>query len=281
MSDALYTVPMNGFLLQLQRHPQAAITCRTVVEDGTFRIQVGRKFFRTTPQETAQILNTPGFDTMPGTERYTVIMDIVKALSVLTDSSATAMGPIDSWQGPSSKRPRTKKEGSFLEIALTPRHYTYARKLRGLSGYAFYEMLTTEPLQRKDLTSFSQCSVLLDVGLLLTPAWASIGWLPLSEDRSWLSYSWTAYPLSPLAEEWARGVRNPETEFFLVTAWFNPLANVACSKQTPAKQQELNGLQRWGLTTPAVVEEKLRLHYGLTPNGEEIPRIPLQQQPPW
>jgi hypothetical protein len=273
---------MKGFLLQLQRHPQAAITCRTVVEDGVFLMQVGRKFFRTTPEETAQILNTPGFDAMPGTERYGVIMDVVKALSLLEeDSPGTTTGPTDTRQRTLPKRPRTKKEGTFLEIALTPRHYTYARKLRGRPGYAFYDILTTESLQRKDLDSFSQRSILLDAGLLLTPAWTSIGWLPLSEDRSWISYSWTAYPLPPIEEEWARGVRNPETEFFLVTEWFNPIDNVAYSEQTPAKQEELNGLQRWGLTTPAVVEEKLRLHYGLTPTGEARPRFPLQQQPPW
>jgi hypothetical protein len=272
---------MKGFLLQLQRHPKAAITCRTVVEDGVFLLQVGRKFFRTTPEETAQILSTPGFDAMPGTERYGVIMDVVKALSLLDEDSPGTTGPIDSRQSTLPKRPKTKKEGSFLEIALTPRHYTYARKLRGRSGYAFYDILTTEPLQRKDLDSFSQCSILLNASLLFTPTWASIGWLPLSEDRSWISYSWTAYPLPPVGEEWARGVRNPETEFFLVTQWFNPIDNVAYSEQTPAKQEELNGLQRWGLTTPAVAEEKLRLHYGLATTGESTPRFPLQQQPPW
>jgi hypothetical protein len=272
---------MNGFLLQLQRHPRATITCRTVVEQGAFLLQVGRKFFRTTPQETAQILNTPGFDALSNIERYTVILDVVKALSVLTDSPQATTESPDSQPSSSTKRSRTKKEGSFLEIALTPRHYTYARKLRGLSGYAIYDLLTTEPLPRKELASFSQCTVLLDVGLIFAPTWTSIGWLPLSEDRSWISYSWTAYPLPFVDEEWARGIRNPETEFFLVTEWFNPFANVAYSKQTPAKKQALNGLQRWGLTTPAVVEEKLRLHYGLTLTGEEIPRVPLQQQPPW
>jgi len=272
---------MNGFLLQLQRHPQAAITCRTVVEDGVFLLQVGRKFFRTTPEETAQILNTPGFDAMLGIERYTVIMDVVNALSVLTDSPDTITGPTARPPSTLPKRPRTKKEGSFLEIALTPRHYTYARKLRGLSGYAFYDLLTTEPLPRKELASFSQRAVLLDVGLLRTPAWTSIGWLPLSEDRSWISYSWTAHSLFNQAE-WDKGIRNTEeTEFFLVTSWYNPAEHRAYSKQTPAKKQELNGLQRWGLTTPAVVEEKLRLHYGLTPTGEETPRVLLQQQPPW
>jgi hypothetical protein len=272
---------MNGFLLQLQRHPHATITCPPILEEGAFLLKVGRKFFRTTPQETAQILSTPGFDALSEIERFTVILDVVKALSVLTDSPEAITGPTDSQPSSLAKRPRTKKEGSFLEIALTPRHYTYARKLRGLSGYAFYDLLTTEPVPRKEVASFSQRAVLLDVGLIFAPPWTSIGWLPLSGDRSWISYSWTAYPLPPVYEEWARGIRNPETEFFLVTEWFNPFVNVAYSKQTPAKKQELNGLQRWGLTTPEVVEEKLRLHYGLTPTGEEIPRVLLQQQPPW
>ena len=82
-------------------------------------------------------------------------------------------------------------------------------------------------------------------------------------------------------EESRKGIINPETEFFLVTEWFNPFDNVAYSKQTLAKREELNGLQRWSLTTPAVVEEKLRLHYGLTLTGELIPPLPLSQQPPW
>jgi hypothetical protein len=271
---------MKGFLLQLQRHPQASITCRTVVEDGVFLMQVGRKFFRTTPEETAQILSTPGFDAMPGTERYGVIMDVVKALSSLEeDNAVTTTGETDARKNTAPKRPRTKKEGSFLEIALTPYHYTYARKLRGLS-YAFYDILTTEPLQRKDLDMFSQCSVLLNASLH-TPTWPSIGCLPLTTDRSWIDYSWAAYPQPPVLEEWKRGVRNPETEFFLVTEWYNPAEHRAYSKQTPAKREELCGLQRWGVTTPAIVEEKLRVHYGLTPTGEEISPFPLQQQPPW
>jgi hypothetical protein len=273
---------MKGFLLQLQRHPQASITCRTVVEDGVFLMQVGRKFFRTTSEETAQILSTPGFDTMSTIERGTVIMDVVKALSSLEEDSAdTTTSGTNTRKTTTQKRPRTKKEGSFLEIALTPCHYTYARKLRGIPHYAFYDMLTTEPLQRKDLDSFSQCAILLDAAIMLTPAWPSIGWLPLSEDRSWISYSWTAHALFN-QDEWDRGIRNTEeTEFFLVTEWFNPIDNVAYSKKTPAKREELNGLQRSGLTTPPTVEEKLRLHYGLTPTGDTIPRFPLEQQPPW
>jgi hypothetical protein len=121
---------MKGFLLQLQRHPHASITCRTVVEDGVFLMQVGRKFFRTTPAETAQILRMPGFDAMPGTERYGVIMDVVKALSTLEEDRAdTTTSGTNASKPTTQKRPRTKKEGSFLEIALTPGHYTYARKL--------------------------------------------------------------------------------------------------------------------------------------------------------
>ncbi len=209
-------------------------------------------------------------------------MDVVKALSSLeADSADTISSEMNARKPTTQKRPRTKKEGSFLEIALTPCHYTYARKLRGLTGYAFYAILTTEPLRRNDLDGFSQCSILLDAALVLTPAWPSIGWMPLSEDRSWISYSWTAQPLPPIEEEWARGIRNPETEFFLVTSWYSPAEHRAYSKQTPAKREELFGLQRQGLITPAVVEEKLRLHYGLAPTGETISRFPLQQQPPW
>jgi hypothetical protein len=273
---------MKGFLVQLQLHPKATITLRTVVEDGAFWLQVGRKLFRTTPEETAQILGTPGFEAMTSDERCTVILDVVNALSTLEMAdAATAPSPTSEERGVSPKKPRTKKEGSFLEIVLSPIHYTYARKLRGSPAYAFYDILTTVPLQRTDLASFSQRSILLDAGLLLTPAWPSIGWLPLTADRSWISYSWTARALAVPIVESKRGVRNPETEFFLVTEWFNPIDNVAYSKQTRAKREELNGLQRWGLTTPEVVEEKLRLHYGLTPTGEQMAPLLLSQQPPW
>jgi hypothetical protein len=270
---------MKGFLLQLQLHPKAAITFRTVVEDGAFWLQVGRKLFKTTPEETAQILGTPEFEDLPPDRQYKVMLDVITALEG-AEETAAALRPSEG-KGLSPKKPRTKKEGSFLEIALSPTHYTYARKLRGLAGYAFYDILTTVPLQRTDLASFSQRSILLDASLHLTPVWPSIGWLPLTADRSWISYSWTAHSLSVTMEESNKGVMNPETEFLLVTKWFNPFDNVAYSKQTPAKREELNGLQRWGLTTPAVVEEKLRLHYGLTPTGELIPPLPLSQQPPW
>lgn len=278
---------MKGFLLQLQLHPQASITCLTVVENGAFRLQVGRKAFKTTPEETTQILNTPGFEDLTTIERGTVILDVVKALSTLNEpaiipaGTGTVESPLSESRGLSLKKPRTKKEGSFLEIALSPTHYTYARKVRGYVGYAFYDILTTVPLQRKELASFSQQSILLDASLFPPPAWPSLGWLPLTADRSWISYSWTAHALPVTIEESRRGIRNPETEFFLVTEWFNPVANVADSKQTPVLREQLNGLQRWGVTTPAVVEEKLRLHYGLTPTGELIPPLPLSQQPPW
>jgi len=117
----LHTVNMKCFLLQLQRHPQASITCRTVVEDGVFLMQVGRKLFRTTPEETAQILSTPGFNAMSGTERCGVIMDVVKTFSSLEEDSADATtSKTNARKNTTQKSFRTKKEGSFLEIALTP-----------------------------------------------------------------------------------------------------------------------------------------------------------------
>lgn len=278
---------MKGFLAQLQLHPKASVTFRTVVEDGAFWLQVGRKLFKTTPEETALILSTPGFADLPAGKQYQVMLDAITTLSPseVAEETTTATGTVRAsppeGKGPSPKKPRTKKEGSFLEIALSPTHYTYARKLRGRSAYAFYDRLTTAPLSRPDLASFSQCALLLDASLLLTPAWPAIGWLPLAVDRSWISYAWAAYPLPPLTGEWEQGIRNPDTEFFLVTEWYNPLDDVAYSRQTPAKREDLNGLQRWGLTTPAVVEDKLRLHYGLSPTGEQRPPVPLSQQPPW
>ncbi|GAB2699765.1 hypothetical protein GCM10011495_36370 [Hymenobacter frigidus] len=181
-------------------------------------MHVGRKLFRTTPEETAQILSTPGFDAMSGTERCGVIMDVVKTFSSLEEDSADATtSKTNARKNTTQKSFRTKKEGSFLEIALTPCHYTYGRKLRGLTGYAFYDILTTQPLRRKDLTGFSQCSILLNAALVFTPVWPAIGWLPLSEDRSWISYSWTAHSTFN-QDEWDKGIRNTEeTEFFLVT----------------------------------------------------------------
>jgi hypothetical protein len=175
---------------------------------------------------------------------------------------------------------RTKKEGTFPEVALSPQHYTYARKMRGRSGYSFYDILVTKPLQRKDLAAFSQRLFLLDAALELAPAWPALGWLPLETDRSFIRYAWVAYPpaltLTPAASQ--RGIRELETDYYLVTSWFNPADNMAHSKQTPASAAQLQGLCRWGLTTQARIEEKLRLHYGLTPDGQEIELIPLPHQ---
>jgi hypothetical protein len=75
------------------------------------------------------------------------------------------------------------------------------------------------------------------------------------------------------------GIRKPETDYYLVTSWFNPADNIAHSKQTPAIPAQLQGLCRWGLTMQARIEEKLRLHYGLTPDGQEIEPTLLQYQP--
>jgi len=178
-----------------------------------------------------------------------------------------------------TSRPRTKKEGTFLEIALSPQHYTYARKMRGRSGYSFYDILVNKPLQRKDLHTFSQRLFILDAALELAPTWPAVGWLSLETDRSFVRYAWVAYPPALTLEESQKGIRKPETDYYLVTSWFNPSDNIAYSKQTSATPVQLQGLCRWGLTTQMRIEERLRLHYGLTPDGQEIASIPLQQQP--
>jgi hypothetical protein len=167
------------------------------------------------------------------------------------------------------------KPGSFLEVQLAPGNHIYLRKLKGLSSYAYYDFLTEVPCHT--LAMIVEKPVLLTVSLLTmtNPEWPIVGWLPLAPNWPPAEKHWTIEAL-PLTEEEVRSqVIKPDTEYFLIEHIDGETLH------TPAKPEDLRGLTRWSLYPPEVVEEKLRLHYGLTKQGAWVEPVPLKQQELW
>lgn len=165
--------------------------------------------------------------------------------------------------------------GSVVEIILAPGYYTYARKAEGLSSFAFYDILSEEPLT--DLAKLVQQPILLTVPMLMPEAtkWPVIGCLPLQAGWTGQKQYWKAEPQPLLDEQSKTLVFQPNTDFFLVTyTAHEPI-------YTPAIPDNLRGLPRQSLYPPDFIEDKLRRHYGLTPQGERVPSLPLKKQPLW
>jgi hypothetical protein len=167
------------------------------------------------------------------------------------------------------------KPGSFLEVPLAPGYYTYARKLEGLGGFAFYELLTTEPTTY--LAAIAENPVLLNAPVMTldAPSWPVIGHLPLEAGWPGIKYAWKCEPPPFIDESSKELIFQPNTEFFLGKYVDHaPLF-------TPAEPDTLRGLPRQSLYEPEFIEDKLRLHHGLLPTGERIAPLPLTQQPLW
>jgi len=165
--------------------------------------------------------------------------------------------------------------GSFLRIELVTGRFIYVRKLSNLSDYVYYDFLTETACQ--DIEIIASKPILLTISLLTIkdPTWPIIGHLPL--ERSWpppVQY-WAERDLPVTEEEQLGGNITYRTGLFIVEEIQNETVF------TPAKLEDLRGLIRRTLHTPELVEEKIRLHYGLTPEGRAIESCPLSQQPPW
>lgn len=180
---------------------------------------------------------------------------------------------------PLKPRKRISKPGSFLEICLAPGYYTYARKLTIRPRYTFYDILATS--SQRGVTALAQLSELLNVSLLGTPPWPVVGIIPLEENPSTVYRSWHAKPLLPSEEQMMPGIRLPETEYFLIEESRDPTTGFWDTTETPAKPDELRGLTRHASYVIDYVEDKLRLHYGLTASGERCLPVPLVQQELW
>jgi len=180
---------------------------------------------------------------------------------------------------PLKPRKQVSKPGSFLEICLAPGYYTYARKTPLRTRYTFYNILVTS--SQREITVLAQLPELLTVSLLGTPPWPVVGIIPLVEDPSTVYRSWHAKPLLPSEEQMTLGIRLPETEYYLVEESRDPATGFWDTIETPAKPDELRGLARHASYFIEFVEDKLRLHYGLTANGERRLPVPLVQQELW
>ena len=171
--------------------------------------------------------------------------------------------------------PNRIKSGDFVLISIAPSYYTYARKLEGLSSFGFYDYLTTGPLT--DVTSVAQEPVLLTAPLLMPEAakWPIVGFLPLEE--SWPKHlpAWKTEPQALFEEHSQQLVFQPDTEYFRVEYKNNEPAYI------PADPESLRGLTRQTLYTPEIVEEKLRIHYGVSASGQRTEPINLKAQPLW
>jgi hypothetical protein len=180
---------------------------------------------------------------------------------------------------PLKPRKRVSKPGSFLEICLAPGYYTYARKTPLKTRYTFYNILTTS--SQREINALAQLPELLTVSLLGTPQWPVVGIIPLAEDPSTVYRSWHAKPLLPSEEQMTLGIRLPETEYFLIEESRDPITGFWDTTETPAKPDELHGLTRHASYVIDYVEDKLRLHYGLSASGERCLPVPLVQQELW
>lgn len=180
---------------------------------------------------------------------------------------------------PLKPRKRVSKPGSFLEICLAPDYYTYARKLPDRPRYTFYNELITK--SQRDVIYLHKLPALFTTSLLGTPSWPVVGQLPLDRSEAVSYRSWHAKPLFPTPEQMALGIRPPETEYFLVEETRDPLTGYWDTKETPAQQAELRGLTRHASYRPEYIEEKLRLHYGLTVTGQRVEPILFNQQKLW
>lgn len=180
---------------------------------------------------------------------------------------------------PLKPRKRVSKPGSFLEICLAPDYYTYARKLPDRPRYTFYNELITK--SQRDVIYLHKLPALFTTSLLGIPSWPVVGQLPLDRSEAVSYRSWHAKPLFPTPEQMALGIRPPETEYFLVEETRDPLTGYWDTKETPAQQAELRGLTRHASYRPEYIEEKLRLHYGLTVTGQRVEPILFNRQKLW
>lgn len=167
------------------------------------------------------------------------------------------------------------KPGSFLAVELVPGQYLYVRKLEGLSRYVYYDLLAPSP--QVNLLTIAQQPVLLTVDLLAIPdlTWPILGWLPLAPNWPPAVKMWKEQLLPRTEEAGENQVLASSKAYFLVEEVGKEI------RYTPAKREDLRGLLKWTLYPPGLVEEKLRLHYGLTKQGERVAAVPLNQQEPW
>jgi hypothetical protein len=182
-------------------------------------------------------------------------------------------------------RPKRIKPGSFLQICLAPSYYTYARQLEGITSVAFYDVLLREPLL--NLPQLSQDSVILTTSVLDDRPWIVVGHRPLETTWPTSEYSWAFDPVSVQSSgngwdsDMQTWLASSSTRYFLVEERKDPSTGAIDSIKTPAKLQDLQGLPRRTIYWPDTIEDRLRLHFGVSPEGEAITPLPLKQQPFW
>jgi hypothetical protein len=138
---------------------------------------------------------------------------------------------------------------------LAPGCCTYARKLEGLSGFVFYDLLATEPLT--DLAAIAARPALLNAPVMAldAPNWPLVGHRPLEAGWPGIEYAWKCEP-PPFIDESSRElIFQPNTEFFL--GKYVDHAPVF----TPAEPDALRELPGQSRYEPEFIEDKLWLHY--------------------
>jgi hypothetical protein len=183
-------------------------------------------------------------------------------------------------------RPKRIKPGSFLQICLAPSYYTYARQLEGgMTSVAFYDVLVREPLS--DLAHLSQELVLLKTSILDDRPWLVVGHRPLeiTWPTSWYSWAFDPVSVQSSGNGWDADMQtwlaNPSTKYLLVETKRDPITGAIDSIETPANLHDLQGLPRRTIYWPNQIEDKLRLHFGVSQEGESIAPLLLKQQPFW
>ncbi|RZK42274.1 MAG: hypothetical protein EOO61_05510 [Hymenobacter sp.] len=73
---------MKNFLLELANQPNSIVKVDTELTKDGFLVYVGDKVFNTTPAETNQIINVPGFDNLDVKSKSEVILGTAQAMSI-------------------------------------------------------------------------------------------------------------------------------------------------------------------------------------------------------
>lgn len=148
------------------------------------------------------------------------------------------------------------KPGDFLEIKLTETHYAYACRLADSISVGIYNQCYARPC--RDLVVLASAPVLLQLGVFSYTfkkhRWPAIGWAPLA--TTWESRE-------PLM--WQRKEKDCSSDNSSERYDYFLVENECVTKQVARAQ--CRGLGKWAVYVPNTIEDMLRRHFGIAPDG--------------
>jgi hypothetical protein len=159
------------------------------------------------------------------------------------------------------------KPGDFLEIKLAETHYVYACRLADSISVGIYNQCYALPC--RDIAVLASAPVLMQLGVFSYTfkkhRWPAIGWAPIAP--TWES----GEPLMWKREEkdCSSGSPSERYEYFLVE-------NERVTNQVTREQ--CRGLGKWAVYVPDTIEDMLRRHFGIAPDGSAVEPIHFYDQ---